>query len=273
MTLSATSFRARSTVLARAGPWLAVVALWTWAAGATTWPLTVATLGVVGAVLLPDTVRDGRARAAGLALLTLAILVGFAGERQVSLVLDDWDRYWSRRVDRIGDLLSGELDRRQLAGEAAADALVERWTSDPEAPLDPAVVREIRSRYGVSALALYDADGTLVVWDGTHRGKVPEEVQRGERRQSYRDLPLFGYLYLTSRGPDGSVAAAAYLLRASLPAGLEAEMGDLATSFFRETGERIRITEEDPGFAEAVWDLALDDDRLLSVVLDRPGTV
>jgi len=260
-------------VLARAGPWLAVVALWTWAAGATTWPLTVATLGVVGAVLLPDTVRDGRARAAGLALLTLAILVGFAGERQVSLVLDDWDRYWSRRVDRIGDLLSSELDRRQLAGEAAADALIERWTSDPEAPLDPAVVREIRSRYGVSALALYDAEGTLVVWDGTHRGKVPEEVQRGERRQSYRDLPLFGYLYLTSRGPDGSVAAAAYLLRASLPAGLEAEMGDLATSFFRETGERIRITEEDPGFAEAVWDLALDDDRLLSVVLDLPGTV
>jgi hypothetical protein len=226
---------------------------------------------LVGAVVLPDPPRKGRVRAAGLAVLTLAILVGFAAERQVTDVVEDWDGYWAQRVDRIGDLLSDELDRRQLAGEAAADALVERWTLEG-APLDPAVVREIRSRYAASALALYDPDGKLVVWDGTHRGLVPEEVQRGERRQSYRDLPLFGYLYLTSEGADGSVAAAAYLLRASLPAGLDADMGDLATRFLRETGERIRITEDDPGIAEAVWDLALDDDRLLSVVLDRPGT-
>ncbi|NIR77853.1 MAG: hypothetical protein GWO00_05530, partial [Gemmatimonadetes bacterium] len=75
----------------------------------------------------------------------------------------------------------------------------------------------------MAALALYDAQGSLLAWDGTHRGKVPEAVQRGERRQSYRDLPLFGYLYLTSRGPDGSVAVAAYLLRAALPEGLGAD--------------------------------------------------
>jgi signal transduction histidine kinase len=271
MTLRETSHAARVSVPARIGPWLAVFGLWVWSNGTTPWPLLLGAVGLVGAVVLPDPPRKGRVRAAGLAVLTLAILVGFAAERQVTDVVEDWDGYWAQRVDRIGDLLSDELDRRQLAGEAAADALVERWTLEG-APLDPAVVREIRSRYAASALALYDPDGKLVVWDGTHRGLVPEEVQRGERRQSYRDLPLFGYLYLTSEGADGSVAAAAYLLRASLPAGLDADMGDLATRFLRETGERIRITEDDPGIAEAVWDLALDDDRLLSVVLDRPGT-
>lgn len=202
-------------------------------------------------------------------LTVLGILVGFYAERQVSEVLVDWDGYWTRRVDQVGDLLSDELDRRQADGEAAADALISIWT-DPERSPDPADVSDLRRRYRSSALGLYDATGNLVAWNGTHRGKVPEGVQRGDRRQSYRDLPLFGYLYLTSRGPDGSVAVAAYLLRAALPEGLGADMGDLASRFYESTGERIRITQEDPGEAEAVWDLALDEDRLLSVVLERP---
>jgi len=246
---------------------VAVASLWMWAGGFTPWPLVVAAVGVMLAILLPGGPRT-RPSALGLSLLTVGILVAFGAERQVSLVEGDWDQYWSQRVDRIGDLLSGELDRRQLAGEAAADALIERWNADGE--LDARELAEVRSRYDASAVALYDASGELVVWDGTHRGKIPDGVARGERRQSYRDLPLFGYLYLTSRGEDGSVAAAAYLLRASLPNGLNADMGDLATRFVGETGERIRITEEDPGLAEAVWDLALDDDRLLSVVLETP---
>jgi two-component system nitrogen regulation sensor histidine kinase NtrY len=257
--------------LGRLTPWLALVSLWTWSGGATVWALfAAAVLLVVGALLQRGSEQPSRAW--GLGLVTAGILVGFHAERQVAFVTDDWDRYWAERVDRVGDLLSGELDRRQLAGGGAADALIQR-ASASGASLDPSSVAEIRDRYGASALALYDGEGRLVAWDGTHRGKVPESVQRGQRRESYRDLPLFGYLYVTSAGPDGSVAAAAYLLRASLPEGLGADMNDLATNFFRDTGERIRITEEDPGFADAVWDLELDDDRLLSVVLEQPTRV
>jgi hypothetical protein len=252
------------------GPWFAVAFLWLWAGSGSPWALLLSGFGVVAAIAVEAGGRN-RWRGAGTVLVLVGILVGFFAERQIGSVLGDWDGYWDQRIDQIGDLLSTELEeRRQLAGEAASDALVERWIQDPGS-VDGAVVAEIRDRFGSSALALYDPSGGLVAWDGTHRGKLPENVQAGERRQAYRDLPLFGYFYLTSRGEDGSVAVAAYLLRASLPEGLDADMGDLASRFFAETGERIRITEQDPGFADAVWDLALYDDRLYSVVLEEPA--
>ena len=258
-------------VIGSAGPWLAAASLWLWAGSAARPALFLAAALLVAGLLAEPLVRN-RWRAAGMIVVVAGILVGFVAERQIAEVIHDWDGYWTTRVDEIGELLSGELDRRQAQGEAAADALM---AADPDG-FDGSVVAALRQRYGSQALALYrpgpDSSGTLVAWDGTHRGKVPESVQRGERRQAYRDLPLFGYLYLSSRGEDGSVAVAAYLLRAALPEGLGADMRDLASRFHAETGERIRITEEDPGLADAVWDLALDDEnRLLSVVLERPA--
>ncbi len=250
------------------GPWLTVAALAVWTGGESTQPLLVAVVALIGTVVFGPRHR-GLPWGIGSSLLVVGILVGFGAERQVSLVLSDWEGYWMERVSEFGDLLSDELDRRQLAGEAASDELIARWVEGAPS-IDVSVLKEIRSRHGSSALALYDPEGGLVAWDGTHRGKVPESVQSGLRRQAYRDLPLFGYLYLTSRAPDGSVAVAAYLLRAALPEGLGADMDDLAARFYRETGERVRITEDEPGVAEAVWDLELDDDRLLSVVLERP---
>ena len=250
------------------GPWIAVVSLALWSGGQGPWPLWVAAAALIGSIVLGPRGR-GPARPIGISLLLAGILVGFFAERQVASVLQDWERYWAERVNEIGDLLSDELDRRQSAGEAASDALIARWT-EAHAPPDASVLAEIRSESRSSALALYDAEGGLVAWDGTHRGKVPESVQRGERRHLYRDLPLFGYLYITSVASDGSVAVSAYLLRAALPEGLGANMDDLATAFYRETRERIRITEDDPGIADAIWDLALDDVTLLSVVLERP---
>ena len=102
-------------------------------------------------------------------MLLLGILVGFVAERQVSSVLSDWDGYWSERVTEVGELLSDELDRRQLAGEAASDDVIARWVETGPS-LEASVLREIRSRHGSSALALYDAEGGLIAWDGTHRG-------------------------------------------------------------------------------------------------------
>jgi PAS domain S-box-containing protein len=236
---------------------------------ASPWPLLLASFGIAATVLIGPRGR-GSAWALASTLLILGILVGFVAERQTKLALDDWDGYWDERDREVGGLLTGEIERRLVAGESAADALVALWL-ESEAEFTGSSLAAIRARFGPSALAFYNADGGLVAWDGAHRGKVPESVQRGERRQAYRDLPLFGYLYLTSVAPDGSVAVAAYLLRASLPEGLGAETDDLATRFFHETSETVRITEEDPGFDEAVWDLALGDERFLSMVIERPA--
>lgn len=257
----------------QAGPWLGVASLWFWAGSAVPAALALAAAAVLVALSRRYPGHD-RWRLGAIVIVLVGILVGFVAERQIGRIVDDWDLYWTTRVDEIGELLSGELDRRQAQGEAAADALIAAWSANPSA-VDGRTVADLRQRFGSSALALYEPSGDsmlLVAWDGTHRGKVPESVQRGDRRQEYRDLPLFGYLYLSTRHEDGSVAVAAYLLRAALPEALGADMRDLATRFYAESGERIRVTEEDPGLADAVWDLALDDeDRLLSVVLERPG--
>ena len=256
-------------LLSNVGPWCAAAALWVWAGTSSVWLLPLC----AGFLLtsLHDSGRAGnRWRAVGISVLVIGILVGFAGERQIGEVSRDWDEYWSERVDEVGVLLREELEeRRHSLGTEVVEELVRLWDSDA-VDLDGEALAQLRARARSSALALYDQDGELIAWDGIHRGRVPDAVKYGERLDLYRDLPLFGYLYVTAAAPDGSVAVAAYLLRASLPEGLGADMGDLSSRFFAETGERIRITEDDPGVAEAVWDLALEEDRLLSVVLAEP---
>ena len=259
-----------SGVASNLGPWCSTATLWLWVGTSSVWLLPLSAAFLVFS-LRGGARPDSRWRAAGLSVLIIGILVGFAAERQIGDVSGDWDSYWNQRVDEVGVLLREELEeRRHSAGTEIVEELVRLWASDAII-VDGDAIAGLRARSRSSALALYDSDGELIAWDGIHRGRVPDAVKRGERLDLYRDLPLFGYLYVTASAPDGSVAVASYLLRASLPEGLGADMGDLASRFFAETGERIRITEDDPGVAEAVWDLALDEDRLLSVVLDEPN--
>lgn len=179
----------------------------------------------------------GRPWSLGVVLLVTGILVGFHAERQVNQVLTDWDGYWAGRVETVGELLRVELEEHRMdAGASAVDELIADWTATETAPTTE-YLEDLRERNRISAAALYDASGALVAWDGVHRGKVPEDVQRGDWRWSYRELPLFGYFYVTARADDGSVAVAAYLLRASLPEGLNAEVRNLVTRFYAESGE------------------------------------
>jgi len=252
------------------GPWLGLGSVWMWSGGSSPWPLLLASFAVVLTVLDGGRGR-GRVWSGGVALLIVGILVGFHAERQVSHVLTDWEGYWAERVDRVGELLKRELEeQRMLGGAAAVDELLAGWVDGGEA-LAPAEMADFREQHRISAVALYDPAGVMIAWDGVHRGKVPEGVQRGDRRWSYRELPLFGYFYVTARAEDGSVAMAAFLLRAALPEGLDADMRNLTTRFYGESGERIRIFEEDPDVAETGWDFGLDEGRLLSVVLDEPA--
>jgi two-component system, NtrC family, nitrogen regulation sensor histidine kinase NtrY len=250
------------------GPWLAIAALGLWTGSPAPVSLVVAALGVTASVVAPP--RRGPAWAAGSIVLLASIVVGFAAHRQVGQVLADFDAYWAQRDTAVGSILSQELDRRLQASVAADSLLVEAWTASA-GELDVGFVRDLRARFGPSALALYGSEGRLLLWDGVHRGRVPETVQAGEAENSYHDLPLFGYLYTTAIAGDGSVAVAAHLLRSALPESLGADIGDFATAFYRETGERIRVTEDDPAPWEGVvWDLVQDQDRILSVVVDRP---
>ncbi|HSH74102.1 MAG TPA: HAMP domain-containing protein, partial [Longimicrobiales bacterium] len=230
--------------------------------------MTVAALGVLAFALWGPRGRSA-AWAAGSVLLVGGIVAGFTAHRRVDRVLGDFEAYWSDRDTIVGGMLSQELDRRLQAGLAATSELADGWTVSGE-DLDVSFVRELRARHAPSALALYDPNGRLVLWDGVHRGRVPEDVQSGEQEHAYHDLPLFGYLYTTAIAEDGSVAVAAQLLRSTLPESLGADTDDFATAFYRETRERVRITEHDPGpWDGVVWDLQ-GRDRILSVVVDRP---
>jgi len=252
------------------GPWLAVAALGLWTSAPDTISLAVAALGVTISVVLGPRGRGPKGSIA-LVLLITAVVVAFSGHRRVDAVLADFDGYWAARDTVVGGLLEAELDRMYESGLAATSALVDAWMESAE--IDVSRLRELRARHGASALALYDPLGRLVVWDGVHRGRVPEAVQTGVQPYSYHDFPLFGYLYLTSIAGDGSTAMAAFLLRSALPEGLRADVDDFASNFFRETNERIRITEEDPGpWDGVVWDLASRDERILSVIVDRPSS-
>ena len=252
----------------RLGPWLATAALGVWVSAPSGALLVIAAAGVAAGALTSGTARRA-AWQAGLALLVLTVVLGFVGHHQVQSMTAEWDDYWAERQAEVGELLALRLERRQLSAEAAADALAEK-ALDPNDPVDLDFLRDLRRRHGVSALALYDAAGGLILWDGTHWGKVPEGVQGGFLRHTYHDRPLFGYLYVTALTEDGRVAMAADLLRADLPDVLEAGVEDFAGRFHAQTGERVRVTQYDPGAAEGVWDLSLPDRRLMSVVVDRP---
>ncbi len=238
-----------------------------WVAEPQPWALAVAAV----AVALGAAGARGRGLAwlGGVVLLLAAVLTAFGAQHSVASLLSDWESYWAERQAEVGEVLAISLERRQAAAEAAADGLAEKAV-DPTDQVDLDFVRELRTRHDVSALALYDADGRLNLWDGAHWGKVPESVQGGFLRHTYYDRPLFGYLYVTALTEDGRVVMAADLLRADLPAVIEAGVEDFASRFRTEVGEEVRVTQFDPGIQEGVWDLALPDRRLMSVVVDRP---
>jgi two-component system nitrogen regulation sensor histidine kinase NtrY len=249
------------------GPWVAVAALALWTSTARGPLLAVAALGAIAGLVRPR-VRNVWTVAGVVALVAL-VAMGLDAHRRVQRVVDDFEVYWAQRDTVVGDMLSQRLERRLTSGEASTAQFIEEWTATGSVARAD-LMRDYLGRCECSAFAFYDNEGGLRIWDGVHRGMVPEAVQSGEVQHYYLDLPLFGYLYVTTSAPDGSVAMAAYLLRSALPESLGAELGDFATSFYRESGERIRVSAEDPGLTEGiVYDLS-GESRLFSVVVDRP---
>ena len=251
------------------GPWIALVSLSVWVASPSSLSLVFAALGMI-AGFFGGLRERGVVWVSGSIILVIGILVGFFADHEVSDLSTNWNRLWAVREAEVGEQLRDELQALLSSSEAAADQLALGET-EFERLEDVRTIQDIRAQHRVSALAFYDSDGRLRIWDGMHRGKVPEEVQAGQVRYAYVDLPLFGYLYVTALAPDGGVAVAAQLMRTDLPLEIGARLGDFGSEFLDLTGEPIRINPGDTPNSEGLVPLLLPDgERLLEVLIERP---
>ena len=131
-------------------------------------------------------------------------------------------------------------------------------------------ISRLRARSQFTALALYDPEGQLVVWDGIHQGTVPDEVRTGTVPYAYR--PLFSHLYFTEplQGGRGTAVVAA-LLRSDLSPALGEDRKDFASRIRRVTGEELRISRAEQAAGEGIWDLQMGEETLFSVAVERPS--
>lgn len=213
--------------------------------------------------------EEGRAPAAGVAvaLLIVAVVTAFLATGDLERFSSSWpDRLAQWEVEVQNDLardLDALLTRAEQTVERVSGAWVGEW--DQDAPSLPSGVRG----EGVDAVAVFDATGTLLAWEGLHQGPFPRDARVGDLRYLYREGALFGYLYVTQPLPQGrGTAVAASLLRADLPPGLDEGLRDFTSRFAANRGARIHISRADRVEGESIWDLRWDDDVLFSVTAD-----
>jgi two-component system nitrogen regulation sensor histidine kinase NtrY len=168
-----------------------------------------------------------------------------------------------RSEDGIKRALDRGLEEVLEAGDRAVEETVELLTRSDSIDL-PKNLSRIRRRKGVTALAVYDPEGSPLAWVGVHRGPVPPEIRRGEVLYAFGGGPLFRYLYFTAPDPrGGGTVAGAVLLQTNLPAGLE-ETG-FAARFQRRTGVPIQILPPDRVQGPTIGGLLLEGEPFLSV--------
>ena len=247
-------------------PWAALLAVGVWAAWPGPAPLFVASAIVVLALVSGSPKRSLRSLALVLLLATTGI--GFLQLDARRRVRADWSGEWAREETRILEQLQDALAPFLDGGPDAASTLA-ALAADGNPP-DHRDVARVRRGGGFQAAAIFDAAGRLVVWDGEHRGRVPETVSLGNAAFFYQDLPLAGYLYATAPAGTGT-AMVAVLLRSDLPEGVRRAAGDFESRFQDETGATIRIQRPDRvRQGENVYDLNWEGQPLLSVSLEQP---
>ena len=198
-------------------------------------------------------------------------MTAFAAHYRLDAIDRDFDGYWERREATVARVLEAELEDRLLVeGETTAEDLATAILR-PAEERHPRISR-LRARSQFTALALYDPEGQLVVWDGIHQGTVPDEVRTGTVPYAYADRPLFSHLYFTEplQGGRGTAVVAA-LLRSDLPPALGEDREDFASRIRRVTGEELRISRAEQAAGEGIWDLQMGEETLFSVAVERPS--
>ena len=204
-------------------------------------------------------------------LLAAGVVTGFYTEMQDRRLAADWSGYWEERREQVGERVERRFDALVAAGDEAADQVAEL----AGAGFDPAALRDsLRSvveGFGLTAVALFDADGTLAAWEGRHHGGLAADVRDGSAAYSYSGTPLFSYLYFSRRTPDDDgTAVVTSLVRSELPAPFGAGLDDFASRTTRATGERIRISLADQARGPGVFDFGWPGEALLSITVEEP---
>ena len=249
-------------------PWLTVAVLALWTREMTPWLLVLA----VGFLLpaLASGARSPGARRFGTWLLFACVGIGFAAHRQLDRLSTDWDGFWQEREDNVFRELNAEVSALLDRGGRTVQDLV-LLLEQGEGRTTLSRVEELRRESGFPLLAVYGPDGAPAVWAGSHRGRIPDVVQLGLETHVYGELPLFSYLYFTATiRSTGGTAVVASLLRTGLPEDLEADVGDLVSTFRERTGEEIRISTAERAVGR-VYDLNWSGETLFSISVTRPS--
>ena len=204
-------------------------------------------------------------------LLTAGVVTGFYTEMQDRRLAGDWAGYWEERREQVGERVERQFDALVAVGDEAA----ERVATLAGAGVDAAALRDslglVVEGFGLTAAALFDANGTLVAWEGRHHGIVAADVRDGSAEYSYSGTPLFSYLYFARRTPDDDgTAVVTSLMQSELPAPFAAGLDDFASRTARATGETIRISRADWAQGAGVFDFGWPDEALLSITVDEP---
>ena len=258
--------RLRGT-LTRLAPWLGVLGLAAW----TRWPavLLLVFASVSALVVLAARPRGGRARALSSAIVLAGAMAGSSGHLALRRISQDFDAYWGSRSARAEEALDERLQRLLAMGEEAVARIGNLESGGTNTTVLDGL-RDIRQETGMTLATIYGPDGGFRVWDGVHRGVVPQELRMGDVPYLYRDRPLFSYLYFAAPIPGGGTAMAAALIKANLPRNLEEDPGDFVTDFRDGVGEDLRIFRAERTSGEDVFDLRWEDEALFSVAVVRP---
>jgi len=254
--------------------WIAVALLVGWLRwGGWGWPALALTLMVLSAFTRPwRSAGPWGSRLSWVAavLLFLAATSATVGELSLQRLTGGWDGWWEEREERVVRQLDGVLGELLLSADRGGGEVAAAFGIDPVAAAR--ILPRARATHGLSALAVYDAAGELVLRDGVHHGVVPLAVRTGRTPYLYGDGPLFGYLYSISPIPrTGGVVVAAVLLRADLPSGVDGGAGEDVVGRFRAlAGEEVRIISADRVVGDGVWDLRWGGEVLFSVEVVRP---
>ena len=259
----------RGDILFRLAPWLGVLGLVAW----TRWPsfLLLVFAGGAAVAALAARPRGGRARVLSSAIVLAGTVAGAFGHAGMRGISQDFDEYWVSRFDRAEEALDERLLRLLTMGEEAVTRIGSLAPDGTNATVLEEL-RDIRKETGMSLATIYGPEGGFRVWDGVHRGVVPEELRTGDVRYLYRDRPLFSYLYFTAPIPGGGTAMAAALIKANLPRNLEENPGDFISDFRDSVGEDLQIFRaERTSGVEDVFDWGLEGEPpLFSVEVVRP---
>ncbi|MDE2782958.1 MAG: ATP-binding protein [Gemmatimonadota bacterium] len=248
--------------------WIGFFCLLAWTRVDSPWILAATSLCIA---LSAARAARGWRHASATLLLGAGVVVGFHTDATTRRLSSDWAEYWEERRSAVAERVGLEFDALVVEGERTVARVSElARVGSPPAVLQDSL-RNILEESGMTAVAVLDEDGRFVAWEGSHHGRLPEGVAAGTSRYAYSGTPLFSYLYFAAEQPaGGGTAVAASLMGSDLPAPFASGLGDFASRFAEESGERIRIESSERTAGPGVLDLGWPDETLLSIAIVEP---